>query len=205
MQPQSYTPFVYPRLNEWFQPAYESLIASANRKSGWDAFDEDAPTQDPMPKQYAKVYCGVAALIRVCAAWKATRDQIADQLLHPFSLTVIETGDSAWVEATENLFNDGLIPAICETNPDAKNPNVVCCKSRWRKTTPLVLLLQLFQTNQLRPLHPTILLPPSIECLLRHADLAHRIGNRRPLPLPNLTLPKLRYTLFGLLSFSSHR
>jgi hypothetical protein len=37
------------------------------------------------------------------------------------------------------------------------------------------------------------------------ADLAHRLGNTRALSLQNFNLSKLRYNLFGLLSFSSHR
>ena len=70
---------------------------------------------------------------------------------------------------------------------------------------PLVFLLQLFQTGKLRPLHPAIRFPPPIERLLRYTDLAHRLCNRRALPLHNFNLPKLRYDLFGLLTFSSHR
>lgn len=135
MQPQSYPLFVYPRLNGWFNPAYESLVKTANRKSGWSAFDEDTSPDEPTLKEYAKNYCTVAALIRVCATWKANRDQIADQWHRPFSLTVIETGDSAWVEPVENAFADGLIPAICKKNPDVTRPNIVCYKARWRKTT----------------------------------------------------------------------
>jgi hypothetical protein len=46
---------------------------------------------------------------------------------------------------------------------------------------------------------------PSIERLLRHADLAHRLGDRRALSLQNFNLPKLRYNLFRLLSLPSHR
>jgi hypothetical protein len=50
-----------------------------------------------------------------------------------------------------------------------------------------------------------------IKRLLRHADLAHRLRYRHPLPLPlplplqNFNLPKLRYNLFGFVSFPSHR
>jgi len=53
--------------------------------------------------------------------------------------------------------------------------------------------------------HLSIQFPPSIERLLRHADLAHRIRYRHPLPLQNLNLPKFRYYLFGLLLSPSHR
>ena len=74
-----------------------------------------------------------------------------------------------------------------------------------RAPKPLVLLLQLFQTSALRLLHPTIERPPSAVRLLRHADLAHRLGNRRASSLQNFNLPKLRHYLFGLLSFASQR
>ncbi|WP_171212036.1 AAA family ATPase [Ruegeria sp. HKCCA5426] len=167
MQPQSYTPFAYPRLNGWFQPAYESLISAANRKSGWGAFDEDKPAEDPMPKQYAKDYFAVAALIRICATWRATRDQIADQLRHPFSLTVIVTSDSAWVEAVENALSDGLIPAIYKTNADVSRPNLVCYKSRWRKTTPAKTASDFGEALALaaKEAAPIIVVVPSVELL----------------------------------------
>jgi hypothetical protein len=45
----------------------------------------------------------------------------------------------------------------------------------------------------------------AIERLLRHADLTHSLGDRRALSLQNFNLTKLRYNLFSLLSFSSHR
>ncbi|WP_171238514.1 AAA family ATPase [Ruegeria sp. HKCCA5763] len=167
MQPQVYTSFFYPRLNGWFQPAYESLIKAANRKSGWDAFDEDAPAEDSMPKQYARDYCAVASLIRVCAAWKDTRDQIAGQLRRPFSLTVVETGESEWVEATGDAFSDGLIPAICSNNPDATKPKIVCYKSRWRKTTPAKTASDFNEALALAAKEPAslIVIVPSIEVL----------------------------------------
>ncbi|WP_170510363.1 AAA family ATPase [Ruegeria arenilitoris] len=167
MQPQVYTSFFYPRLNGWFQPAYESLIKAANRKSGWDAFDEDAPAEDSMPKQYARDYCAVASLIRVCAAWKDTRDQIAGQLRRPFSLTVVETGESEWVEATGDAFSDGLIPAICSNNPDATKPKIVCYKSRWRKTTPAKTTSDFNEALALAAKEPAslIVIVPSIEVL----------------------------------------
>ncbi|MGR3607250.1 MAG: AAA family ATPase [Sulfitobacter sp.] len=167
MQPQSYTPFAYPSLNGWFQPAYESLISAANRKSGWGAFDEDATADEPMPKEYAKDYCAVAALIRVCATWNGTRDQIADQLRRPFSITVFETGDSDWVEAVDNAFADGLIPAICKTNPDATRLNVVCYKSRGRKTTPAKTASDFNEALALaaKEAAPLVVIVPSIEVL----------------------------------------
>lgn len=136
MRPQSYSTFQYPCLNSWFQPSYESLIQIANRKSGWGALDEDPTPDEPKIKEYAQDYFAVAGLIRVCATWKSTRDQIVDQLLRPFSLTVIETGDSFWVEAVENALADGLIPAMCQNNQNVQRPNIVSYKALWRKTTP---------------------------------------------------------------------
>ena len=76
---------------------------------------------------------------------------------------------------------------------------------RHRPSKPLVFLLKLFQTGELRTLHSTIQFPPTLKCLLRNTDLAHRLGNRRALSLQNFNLPKLRYNLFGLFSLSSHR
>lgn len=38
-----------------------------------------------------------------------------------------------------------------------------------------------------------------------NANLSHRLGNCRALALQDFNLPKLRYNLFGFLSFSSHR
>ena len=167
MKPQSCKPFVYPRLNGWFQPAYESLIATANRKTGWSAFDEDAEDDEPQSKQFAKDYCAVAALIRVCTIWQGTRDKIANHLRRPFSLTIIGTGDSEWVEVVENAFVDGLIPAICKTNPDATRPNVVCYKSRWRKTTPAKTATDFNQSLVLaaKEAAPLIVVVPSVEVL----------------------------------------
>ncbi|WP_380059002.1 AAA family ATPase (plasmid) [Falsihalocynthiibacter sp. SS001] len=135
MQPQSYTHFAYPRLNGWFRPAFKSLIESANRKSGWGAFDDDASLDEALPKEYANDYCAVAALIRLCVTLRGKRDQIANQLQRPFSLTVIETRDIEWVEAVETALTDGLFPAVYETSPETTRPNVVCYKSSWRKAT----------------------------------------------------------------------
>ena len=50
-----------------------------------------------------------------------------------------------------------------------------------------------------------IALPPSIERLLRHADLADGLDNRCALALQNVNLPKLRHDLFGLLMLPSQR
>jgi hypothetical protein len=50
-----------------------------------------------------------------------------------------------------------------------------------------------------------MVLAPPIKRLLRSANLAHCIGDRRPLSMQNFNLPKLRHNIFGLLSFSSHR
>ena len=44
------------------------------------------------------------------------------------------------------------------------------------------------------------MLPPSVECLLCHADLVHCLGNRRSWSLQNFNLQKLRYNLCGLFS-----
>ncbi|WP_108836308.1 AAA family ATPase [Tateyamaria sp. Alg231-49] len=167
MQPQAYTSYVYPRLNGWFTPGFESLIKTANRKSEWGAFDEDATADEPPPKQYAKDYCAVAALIRVCATWQGSRDQIADQLRRPFSFTVVETGDGDWVEAVENAFVDGLIPAISKTNPDELRPNVVCYKSRWRKTTPAKRASDFNEALALaaKEAAPMVIVVPSVEVL----------------------------------------
>ncbi|SFN55778.1 hypothetical protein SAMN05216224_1076 [Thioclava dalianensis] len=41
--------------------------------------------------------------------------------------------------------------------------------------------------------------------LLCHTDLTHRRGIRCALSLQTFNLPKLRYNLLGLLSYSSHR
>ena len=95
----------------------------------------------------------------------------------------------------------GLEAFLCCLGPD----QLVRREIGDRAPKPLVLLLQLVQTSALRSLDPTMKRPPSVVRLLRHADLAHRLGNRRALSLQNFNLPKLRYDLFGLLSFPSQR
>lgn len=74
-----------------------------------------------------------------------------------------------------------------------------------RTSLPLVLFLQCLQAGKLRPLHSTIKFPPPVKCLPRDTDLANSLGNRRTLTLQYFNLPKLRYNLFGLLTFSSRR
>ena len=76
---------------------------------------------------------------------------------------------------------------------------------RYRVPQPSNLFLKLFQPRKLPSLHTAIKHPPSVKRLLRHADLAHRLGNRRTLSLQHFNMPKFRYDLFGLLSFSNHR
>ncbi len=167
MQPQSYAHFAYPRLNGWFQPAFKNLIKTANCSSHWGTFDEDPSPDKPMLKEYARDYSAVAALIRVCATWLATRNQIADQLRRPFSLTVVETGDSAWVESVENAFAEGLLPVVCNANLNAILPNVVCYKSRWRKTSPAKTASYFSEALALaaKEAVPLVVIVPSVEVL----------------------------------------
>ena len=65
------------------------------------------------------------------------------------------------------------------------------CQVRHHPPQPLVLLLQFFQPGELGSLHP--------------ANLANRLCDRRAFSLQNFDLSKLRFNLFGLLSFASHR
>ena len=66
------------------------------------------------------------------------------------------------------------------------------------------LSLHLLPPLELAPVHAAILLAPAELRRLRHADLAHRIGDRRPLPLQHFDLPKLQHNLFRFVSLPRH-
>src|SRR5690606_39180006 len=73
-----------------------------------------------------------------------------------------------------------------------------------RLAKPFVLLLEILQLPKLVTAHAAILLAPPVIRQLRNADLANRIRHRHALPAQNLSLPKLRDDLVGLVSLVCH-
>ncbi|WP_170339692.1 AAA family ATPase [Ruegeria arenilitoris] len=124
----------FPELNELFTNALEYLDQNAR----WPELTETEPNGEGPCAIWQSIsgqydVASVAALMRLFGTLPSDPDELVESIYHPFAVTVIETGNAAWVAPTQEALNRGLLPAIRNqhkylpkfqaVSPEARSPS----------------------------------------------------------------------------------